>query len=664
MMTKYHHSRHLSIFLTVLLFGVVLYVSPFLTMFKSLLLTQAAETVNICKSVTISCAPEEGLIECGLRQSYTNVFSTEIECKEWLVDAVKQGCSVDTGKGEGCFCQIQSGVGVTSQCGSGLKCEPTAGAAPDEGVCKATTSGSPAQTCTTLGATKCENDGTKLKCTQVPAGLVWTNTNETCLSSSSQACTTSGATKCENSINYVCQATLGTSQLFWTANGGANDGACDTRTPYEKCVDTCQTSGNLNLATCQMECQDQTSSGGGTTTTFNSSCREFDSPAKCTAGINAQYCYWAGGATTGVCQMKGEGSTYGAVGDCKDQFGNPTDAVCHYCDGFIPSGGCNQSGANTQLFDVNGGKVPNASSMGNKVNYCGMVQCDCKGTGAGSNYAIPMVFTSQVFTSGANCSLGSSTGGPTTTPTYACVNGVCQTVTMSTPNSYGTMAACQSSCTPPPPPPPGSTPPPPQPPGYHCDSPCDGGAAGNTQCQTNDSRLSCVSTAQGNRCRLTTNPSSTNCQSAAGPMCLSLNLRNITRPNDPANNDPKPGDAIQLTCGQVAGISRYTFRVIEPNGNIKKLAATGQVSEPYVVLANGQYSAQCQICTGQDDASCLPFENPAHSPVGVSGGSSAGGSGSVIRDDGTKSTLPAPSGFTTGFSPPPGGRLLYPDQNQ
>jgi hypothetical protein len=164
--------------------------------------------------------------------------------------------------------------------------------------------------------------------------------------------------------------------------------------------------------------------------------------------------------------------------------------------------------------------------------------------------------------------------------------------------------------TPPPSTPPGTpppeTPPPTTPPvSYYCNSPC----TTNSQCQSADSRFTC-NAEQGNRCRLNTNPTAANCQPPTGPMCISISMTNITRPANTATQDPSRGDAVRFTCGEVAGAARYIFRVIEPDGLIATLSATGRTSNSYTISKSGKFAAQCQICTGAADSTCLPYENP------------------------------------------------------
>jgi hypothetical protein len=152
---------------------------------------------------------------------------------------------------------------------------------------------------------------------------------------------------------------------------------------------------------------------------------------------------------------------------------------------------------------------------------------------------------------------------------------------------------------------PPTTPPTTPPTSYFCNSTCSTDA----QCQTADGSFVC-SSEQGNRCRLSSNPTSSECQPAVGPMCLSLSLTNISNPSAGATDDPELGDAVNFTCGLVDGASRYIFRVIEPDDTIVDLAATGATSAQYTISKDGMHYAQCQICTGADDSTCHAYEDP------------------------------------------------------
>ena len=84
-----------------------------------------------------------------------------------------------------------------------------------------------------------------------------------------------------------------------------------------------------------------------------------------------------------------------------------------------------------------------------------------------------------------------------------------------------------------------------------------------------------------------------------GPQCLNIAMD---------NPGAELGDQTTFTCGQVAGVDHYVFRVMDPDGIISDLAATGRISAPYLINQGGQYSAQCQICTSPQASSCYPWE--------------------------------------------------------
>lgn len=94
-----------------------------------------------------------------------------------------------------------------------------------------------------------------------------------------------------------------------------------------------------------------------------------------------------------------------------------------------------------------------------------------------------------------------------------------------------------------------------------------------------------------------------------GPQCLNITMQNVTGGRVTVL-PPQLGDSVRFTCGTVAGVNRYVFRVIEPDGTIVPLQATGAVSATYNVEKFGTFKAQCQICTGANDNTCTPFPNP------------------------------------------------------
>jgi hypothetical protein len=161
-----------------------------------------------------------------------------------------------------------------------------------------------------------------------------------------------------------------------------------------------------------------------------------------------------------------------------------------------------------------------------------------------------------------------------------------------------TICYCPNNPNPPTPPP--TNPPPPV---FQCNTPC----STDTECKGADSRFVCHTVSEGNkRCRLADNLSSDRCQPAA-PQCLSIKLNNVSNPTA-GTADPKIGENITLTCGEVSGAQRYIFLITEPDGELATPSATGRVSAQYTITKTGKHYAQCQICTGAASTSCLPFE--------------------------------------------------------
>lgn len=285
---------------------------------------------------------------------------------------------------------------------------------------------------------------------------------------------------------------------------------------------------------------------------------------------------------------------------------HPERCVCengyteHYCTGS-GGGACPNSSGNYAQYThtVNTSSnvsMPSSRTQGSSVGYCGVVQVDCfKGVGQ------PLEFNSTVYSSG--CGEVGVRPTPTPIPTPSPTPAPTQPPTGGTPGGGGGGGTTTTTTTNPTPAPTPNPTPSPTPIAYFCDSPCTTDA----QCQTADSRFTCNAD-QGNRCRLPENPTSNTCQPPVGPQCLSISMTNITNPSAASTADPELGQAVTFTCGQVSGANHYIFRVVEPDNNIVTLQATGRTSAQYTISKSGKHSAQCQICTGADNSTCLPFE--------------------------------------------------------
>lgn len=83
-----------------------------------------------------------------------------------------------------------------------------------------------------------------------------------------------------------------------------------------------------------------------------------------------------------------------------------------------------------------------------------------------------------------------------------------------------------------------------------------------------------------------------------GPVCMNVT---ISKPN------PAVGDSVTFTCGLVAGVNHYEFRVKLPNGTIQPIASTSNVSSPFTIASAGSHTAQCRICTGADASTCQAY---------------------------------------------------------
>lgn len=117
---------------------------------------------------------------------------------------------------------------------------------------------------------------------------------------------------------------------------------------------------------------------------------------------------------------------------------------------------------------------------------------------------------------------------------------------------------------------------------------CNSICTSDQQCQLTNSSYTCQSVGDGiSRCRHQSYPDQLNCEAPA-PMCLAISMS----PTAPAIND-----TVTFTCAQVAGVSNYGFRVIQPNGTISDLSSQGNVSSPYTIAQSGTYRAECRLCT-------------------------------------------------------------------
>lgn len=139
---------------------------------------------------------------------------------------------------------------------------------------------------------------------------------------------------------------------------------------------------------------------------------------------------------------------------------------------------------------------------------------------------------------------------------------------------------------------------------YACNSTCTTDA----QCQTSNPGYVCDPSAR--TCRLASNPTSTTCEPLAAAACLNISLNVNGQQVAFGADDPVRGDIIQLVCAQAPRAARYIFRVTEPNGQLVILQSVNgsNVSQPYNVTKAGAFKAQCQICTGAANSTCLPFE--------------------------------------------------------
>ncbi len=100
-------------------------------------------------------------------------------------------------------------------------------------------------------------------------------------------------------------------------------------------------------------------------------------------------------------------------------------------------------------------------------------------------------------------------------------------------------------------------------------------------------------------CRNPACTSATTCSCpAVAPVCVGVSI---------SKSNPQVGDVVTFTCTQVTGVDHYKFQVKTPDGAIRGLTATGNVSQNYTIANAGAFTAQCTICTGAADSTCQAF---------------------------------------------------------
>jgi hypothetical protein len=473
------------------------------------------------------------------------------------------------------------------------------------------------------------SDG-KLKCIDQPATGGGTPTSQTCTQVTSP-------TTCNNRTDCVWSGTQNTGSCKidrgYPCTGSADNTKCITN--------YCGLASDGKL-----KCIDEPTTGGGTPT---NSCPSINTRTMCNANSN---CGW--NDSTNTCGYKTPGTPCGANADCASNscgYGYPSNPGVKTC---LPA--TNQPGTIT-CFDLSVQCAPKSATgttcsategRYSNVDTCFSKRCSNQlGAGNYVNAKAACVGKGTWSDQACKCETGSTTPPPNgsgemcqnqpTTPVkkwvkFTCPNGC----TLSTGDDGVTAYRCyenrvdsntpldllpgecgqvdqlsgdtdatycgyqpqdytcdQTQCQKPP-----------ETPTYQCNSNCTTDA----QCKTADTRFMCSS----GKCRLGTNPTSETCQNPTGPQCLTLRMNNLTRPDTTtAKSNPRLSETVNFVCGQVEAAHHYVFKIVEPDGTIKRLKASDvrkNQSVNYVVRKTGRFYAQCQICTGANDNTCLPFE--------------------------------------------------------
>lgn len=135
------------------------------------------------------------------------------------------------------------------------------------------------------------------------------------------------------------------------------------------------------------------------------------------------------------------------------------------------------------------------------------------------------------------------------------------------------------------------------------------------------SGMVCQNISEGvNKCRLQAHPTQENCQApntpTAAPMCLSISVLDTGENPIPASRyaSLSPGSQVIFSCGRIAGVTQYRYRVIPLDASgkpfmenaVELTPTTGINSTPYTVPQSGSFAAQCTICV---DDKCFPYES-------------------------------------------------------
>lgn len=96
-------------------------------------------------------------------------------------------------------------------------------------------------------------------------------------------------------------------------------------------------------------------------------------------------------------------------------------------------------------------------------------------------------------------------------------------------------------------------------------------------------------------------------------VCTSISISYVSN-NQPVYS-PKLNDQVQFTCGQIAGAVRYQFKVKTPGSAtygpaMEAISAGSRISQPVTLSLPGDYSAQCRMCVGATDDTCMAWETP------------------------------------------------------
>lgn len=108
----------------------------------------------------------------------------------------------------------------------------------------------------------------------------------------------------------------------------------------------------------------------------------------------------------------------------------------------------------------------------------------------------------------------------------------------------------------------------------------------------------------------TLTPGTTAIATTAVGVCTSISM-NYASTGLP-DNSPRIGDSVNFVCGQITGAYRYEVQVRAPGSSVfasyNPITIGARISQTYNIVTSGDFRAQCRMCTGVDESTCMAWE--------------------------------------------------------